>query len=113
MPQAPALAEVLRAWDGAGLPPEPVFATFASELAVAGNVATVTREIDAGLETLEIDLPAVVTTEVLNGARRRTCHSRSPVWRSSATSSPSESGLAGWKWLTRLLVPTPALNAAV
>ncbi len=37
-------------------------ATFASRLAVAGAVATVTREIDAGLETLEVDLPAVVTT---------------------------------------------------
>ena len=39
-------------------------ATFASALAVAGNVATVTREIDAGLETLEVDLPAVVTTDL-------------------------------------------------
>jgi electron transfer flavoprotein beta subunit len=39
-------------------------ATFASELVVAGNVATVTREIDLGLETLEIDLPAVVTTDL-------------------------------------------------
>ena len=39
-------------------------ATFASEIAVAGNVATVTREIDAGLETLEVDLPAVVTTDL-------------------------------------------------
>jgi electron transfer flavoprotein beta subunit len=39
-------------------------ATFASELSVAGNVATVTREIDAGLETLEVDLPAVVTTDL-------------------------------------------------
>jgi electron transfer flavoprotein beta subunit len=39
-------------------------ATFASELAVAGDVATVTREIDAGLETLEVDLPAVVTTDL-------------------------------------------------
>jgi electron transfer flavoprotein beta subunit len=39
-------------------------ATFASELAIAGNVATVTREIDAGLETLEVDLPAVVTTDL-------------------------------------------------
>lgn len=39
-------------------------ATFASSLAVAGNVATVTREIDAGLETLEVDLPAVVTTDL-------------------------------------------------
>jgi len=39
-------------------------ATFASAIAVAGNVATVTREIDAGLETLEVDLPAVVTTDL-------------------------------------------------
>ena len=39
-------------------------ATFASELAVSGNVASVTREIDSGLETLEIDLPAVVTTDL-------------------------------------------------
>jgi electron transfer flavoprotein beta subunit len=39
-------------------------ATFASQLAVAGNVATVTREVDAGLETIEVDLPAVVTTDL-------------------------------------------------
>ena len=39
-------------------------ATFASQLAVSGDVATVTREIDAGLETLEVDLPAVVTTDL-------------------------------------------------
>jgi electron transfer flavoprotein beta subunit len=39
-------------------------ATFASELAIAGDVATVTREVDAGLETLEVDLPAVVTTDL-------------------------------------------------
>jgi len=39
-------------------------ATFASELTVAGGVATVTREVDAGLETLSVDLPAVVTTDL-------------------------------------------------
>ena len=39
-------------------------ATFASQLTVAANVATVTREIDAGLETIEVDLPAVVTTDL-------------------------------------------------
>jgi electron transfer flavoprotein beta subunit len=39
-------------------------ATFASELTVAGGVATVTREVDAGLETIEVDLPAVVTTDL-------------------------------------------------
>jgi electron transfer flavoprotein beta subunit len=39
-------------------------ATFASALSVTGTIATVTREIDAGLETLEVDLPAVVTTDL-------------------------------------------------
>ena len=39
-------------------------ATFASKLEVAGEKATVTREVDAGLETLEVDLPAVVTTDL-------------------------------------------------
>ncbi len=39
-------------------------ATFASKLEVNGAQARVTREVDAGLETLEIDLPAVVTTDL-------------------------------------------------
>ncbi len=39
-------------------------ATFASKVEVAGDKATVTREVDAGLETLEIDLPAVITTDL-------------------------------------------------
>ena len=39
-------------------------ATFASKLEVADGKATVTREVDAGLETLEVDLPAVITTDL-------------------------------------------------
>ena len=39
-------------------------ATFASKLDVEGGKATVVREVDAGLETLEVDLPAVVTTDL-------------------------------------------------
>ncbi len=39
-------------------------ATFASKLDVNGNTARVVREVDAGLETLEIDLPAVVTVDL-------------------------------------------------
>ena len=39
-------------------------ATFASKLDVADGKATVTREVDAGLETIEVDLPAVVTTDL-------------------------------------------------
>ncbi|MBB1116381.1 electron transfer flavoprotein subunit beta/FixA family protein [Stenotrophomonas sp. W1S232] len=39
-------------------------ATFASKVAIADGKATVTREIDAGLEVLEVDLPAVITTDL-------------------------------------------------
>ena len=39
-------------------------ATFASRLEIDGERATVTREVDAGLEVLEVDLPAVVTTDL-------------------------------------------------
>src|SRR5690348_11214892 len=48
-------------------------ATFASKLEIAGNRATVTREVDGGLERVEIDLPAVVTTDLrLNEPRYAT-----------------------------------------
>lgn len=39
-------------------------ATFASELVLNGDKATVTREVDVGLETIEIDLPAVITADL-------------------------------------------------
>jgi electron transfer flavoprotein beta subunit len=39
-------------------------ATFASKVEITGNTARVTREVDAGLETLEIDLPAVITADL-------------------------------------------------
>jgi electron transfer flavoprotein beta subunit len=39
-------------------------ATFASRIEIQGEAARVTREVDAGLETLEVDLPAVVTTDL-------------------------------------------------
>jgi len=39
-------------------------ATFASGLELAGKTATVVREVDAGLETIEVDLPAVITVDL-------------------------------------------------
>lgn len=39
-------------------------ATFASKLEVADGHATVTREVDGGLETLKLKLPAVVTSDL-------------------------------------------------
>ena len=39
-------------------------ATFASELSVEGDAATVTREVDGGLQTIKVKLPAVVTVDL-------------------------------------------------
>ena len=39
-------------------------ATFISELAIDGDAATATREIDGGLETLRLKLPLVATTDL-------------------------------------------------
>jgi electron transfer flavoprotein beta subunit len=39
-------------------------ATFASKVELDGAKAKVTREVDAGLETIEVDLPAVITSDL-------------------------------------------------
>ncbi|HTO81973.1 MAG TPA: electron transfer flavoprotein subunit beta/FixA family protein [Methylomirabilota bacterium] len=39
-------------------------ATFASKLAPDGGALTVTREVDGGLETVKLKLPAVITTDL-------------------------------------------------
>jgi electron transfer flavoprotein beta subunit len=39
-------------------------ATFASKLVIAEGKATVTREVDGGLETIALTLPAVITTDL-------------------------------------------------
>ena len=39
-------------------------ATFASELTVEGDHATVTREVDGGLQTIKVKLPAIVTADL-------------------------------------------------
>ena len=39
-------------------------ATFASEVKVDGDKVQVTREIDGGLQTLELSMPAIITTDL-------------------------------------------------
>ena len=39
-------------------------ATFASKVEIAGDQATVTREVDGGLETLALSMPAIVTADL-------------------------------------------------
>ena len=48
-------------------------ATFASKVVIDGTTATVTREVDGGLETIAVTLPAVITTDLrLNEPRYAT-----------------------------------------
>jgi electron transfer flavoprotein beta subunit len=60
--------------------------TFASKVEVAGDSVNVTREVDGGLETVSLKLPAVVTTDLrLNEPRYASLPnisrgSRSPAW---------------------------------
>ncbi|MFL2713710.1 MAG: electron transfer flavoprotein subunit beta/FixA family protein [Gammaproteobacteria bacterium] len=39
-------------------------ATFASEISIDGDSASVTREIDGGLQTVKVSLPAIITTDL-------------------------------------------------
>jgi len=39
-------------------------ATFASEVTIDGDSALVTREIDGGLQTIKVSLPAIITTDL-------------------------------------------------
>ena len=39
-------------------------ATFASKLEIAGGEATVTREIDGGLQTIKVKMPLIMTTDL-------------------------------------------------
>ena len=39
-------------------------ATFASELSISEGKATVTREVDGGLQTVSVNLPAIITTDL-------------------------------------------------
>ena len=45
-------------------------ATFASEISIDGDSASVTREIDGGLQTIKISLPAIITTDLRLNAPR-------------------------------------------
>ena len=44
--------------------------TFASEVTVAGDTATITREVDGGLQTISLKMPAIITVDLrLNDPR--------------------------------------------
>ncbi len=89
-------------------------ATFASKVVIAGGKATVTREIDGGLETLEITLPAVVSTDLrLNEPRYATLPNIMKAKKKPlATVKPADLGVDVTPRLTTLKVVEPAKRSA-
>jgi len=89
-------------------------ATFASKVIVANGKATVTREIDGGLETIEITLPAVITTDLrLNEPRYATLPNIMKAKKKPLeTLTPAALGIDVAPRLTTLKVAEPAKRAA-
>ena len=89
-------------------------ATFASKVVIADGKATVTREIDGGLETLGISLPAVVTTDLrLNEPRYATLPNIMKAKKKPLdTVKPAELGVDVAPRLTVLKVSEPPKRSA-
>ena len=89
-------------------------ATFASKVVIADGKAQVTREIDGGLETLAISLPAVVTTDLrLNEPRYATLPNIMKAKKKPLTTvKPADLGVDVTPRLTTLKVTEPAKRSA-
>ena len=89
-------------------------ATFASKVVVAGGTATVTREVDGGLETIAIPLPAVVTTDLrLNEPRYATLPNIMKAKKKPLeTTTPDALGVDVAPRLKTLKVAEPAKRSA-
>ncbi len=89
-------------------------ATFASKVAIAEGKASVTREIDGGMETLSVTLPAVVTTDLrLNEPRYATLPNIMKAKKKPLeTVKPADLGVDVAPRLTTLKVSEPAQRKA-
>jgi len=89
-------------------------ATFASKVEVAGDSVRVTREIDGGLETLALPLPAVITTDLrLNEPRYATLPNIMKAKKKPLeTVKPADLGVDVTPRLTTLKVVEPAKRSA-
>ena len=87
--------------------------TFASKIDIAGD-ATVTREVDGGLETVKLNLPAVVTTDLrLNEPRYASLPNiMKAKSKPLATKSPGDYGVDVARRLETLKVTEPAKRQA-
>ncbi|WP_461521529.1 electron transfer flavoprotein subunit beta/FixA family protein [Porticoccus sp.] len=88
--------------------------TFASQVVVEGGKVNVTREIDGGLQTLALNLPAIVTTDLrLNEPRYASLPNIMKAKKKPLdTTSPEELGVDTAPRVTLLKVEAPAQRAA-
>src|SRR6187551_807369 len=89
-------------------------ATFASKVEVEGGTAKVTREVDGGLETLSLTLPAIITTDLrLNEPRYVTLPNiMKAKSKPLATKSPGDFGVDVAPRLETLKVSEPPKRSA-
>jgi electron transfer flavoprotein beta subunit len=88
--------------------------TFASKVEASGDKLTVTREVDGGLEAVELKLPAVVTTDLrLNEPRYASLPNiMKAKSKPLATKSPEELGVDISRRLETLKVTEPPKRQA-
>lgn len=89
-------------------------ATFASEIQIGDGTASVTREVDGGLETISVKLPAVVTTDLrLNEPRYASLPNIMKAKKKPIdTYTPADLGVDVAPRLTTLKVMPPAERQA-
>jgi len=88
--------------------------TFASKLEIKGETAVVTREVDGGLETVEVKLPAIITTDLrLNEPRYASLPNIMKARKKTIdTLSPADLGVDPTPRLTVLKVEEPPTRKA-
>jgi electron transfer flavoprotein beta subunit len=88
--------------------------TFASKVEASGDMVAVTREIDGGLETVELKLPAIVTTDLrLNEPRYASLPNiMKAKSKPIAQKTPDDYGVDVTPRLTTLRVTEPAKRSA-
>lgn len=88
--------------------------TFASKVEVAGDTVHVTREVDGGLETVALQMPAIITTDLrLNEPRYASLPNiMKAKSKPMATKSPADYGVDMTPRLTLVHVGEPPMRSA-
>jgi electron transfer flavoprotein beta subunit len=88
--------------------------TFASKVVIAGDMVNVTREIDGGLQTLSLKLPAIVTTDLrLNEPRYASLPNIMKAKKKTLdVFTPQDLGVAVTSHVVRVKVQPPAARQA-